>query len=134
MSTPVLALRVMPGKGSEHHDRLENLRHELREELEARLRELRVSSSLPEAVEVNDFEELCEKCSTTEIGATIVEITSRTLQGIEGALERLQRGKYGVCSECKTEIGVTRLRAMPFAERCRDCQELADARSLALAG
>ena len=51
------------------------------------------------------------------IGAAIIEITSRTLQGIEGALQRLQSGEYGVCSECGAAISAARLRAVPFAGR-----------------
>jgi DnaK suppressor protein len=126
-------VRRTPGADSDHYRRLQELRREQREGLEARLRELRASSSPIEAVEAYDIEALSDNCSTTGIGAAIVEITSRTLQDIEGALQRLRSGKYGVCSECGAEIAAARLRAMPFAERCRDCQELADAHLLVLA-
>jgi DnaK suppressor protein len=123
----------MPGTASEHYERLEELRREQREDFEARLRELRVSLNPIDAVDVSDIEALSDNCASAGIGAAIVEITSRTLRGIECALKRLQRGKYGVCSECGAEIAAVRLRAMPFAERCRDCQELADARCIVLA-
>ncbi len=98
------------------------------------MRELRESSSPTDRVDVNDIEALLDNASNAGVGAAVVEITSRTLQGIEGALRRLQMGKYGVCSECGREISPARLRAMPFAERCRDCQELADAHGIVLAG
>jgi DnaK suppressor protein len=124
----------MPATAFEHYERLQALRREQREELEARLRELRVSSNPTDAVDVSDIEALSDNCASAGIGAAIVEITSRTLQGIEGALKRLQRGKYGVCSECGAGIAAARLRAMPFAERCRDCQELVDAHCIVLAG
>jgi len=124
----------MPGTAFEHYERLQALRRERREELEARLRELRVSLNPTDAVDVSDIEALSDNCASAGIGAAIVEITSRTLQGIEGALERLRRGKYGVCSECGAQIAAARLRAMPFAERCRECQDLVDARCIVLAG
>ena len=133
MSSPVRTVPRTPGADSDHYRRLQELRGELREGLEARLRELRASSSSSEAVEAYDIEALSDTCSTTGIGAAIVEITSRTLQDIEDALQRLRSGKYGACSECGAEIAAARLRAMPFAERCRDCQELADAHLLVLA-
>ncbi len=133
MSSPVRNSRWTPGTDSEDYRRLQELRREQREGLDARLRELRVSPSPSEAVEAYDIEALSDNCSTTGIGAAIVEITSRTLQDIEGALQRLRSGSYGTCSDCGVEIPATRLRAMPFAGRCRDCQEVADAHSRVLA-
>lgn len=119
---------------SENYRRLEELRRKQRDELEARLRELRESSAPTDTVDVNDVESLSDNASNAGVGAAVVEITSRTLQNIETALQRLKSGKYGVCSECGNEISAARLRAMPFAERCRDCQELADAHGIVLAG
>lgn len=106
--------------------RLEELRRRQREELGARLRELRESSLPTETVDVRDVEALTDNSSTSGVGAALVQITARTLQGIESALRRLKTGKYGKCSECQGDIPEARLRAMPFAERCRDCQELFD--------
>jgi DnaK suppressor protein len=31
---------------------------------------------------------------------------------------------YGMCEDCNEEINTERLRVMPFAIRCRDCQEI----------
>ena len=74
---------------------------------------------------MNDIEALCETSSSAGVWAAMVEITSRKLQDVERALGRLQR--HGRCSDCGAEVSAARLRAMPYAERCRDCQELADA-------
>jgi len=106
--------------------RLEELRRRQREELEARLRELRESSVPTETVDVRDVEALTDNSSNSGVGAALVQITSRTLQGIESALRRLKTGTYGKCSECRGDIPEARLLAMPFAERCRDCQEMFD--------
>ncbi len=133
MSSSVHKVRRMPTAASEHYRRLQELRRELREGLEAHLRELRASSTPIEVVKAYDIEALSDNCSPSGIDAAMVEITSRTLQDIEGALQRLRSGKYGACSECGAEIPPARLRAMPFAERCRDCQEVADADRLVLA-
>ena len=39
------------------------------------------------------------------------------------ALERLDRGGYGTCQECGGAIGPGRLRVMPEATTCVQCQE-----------
>jgi DnaK suppressor protein len=60
------------------------------------------------------------------VDAVLVETTARTVQGIETALWRLKAGTYGRCTECSGRIAPARLRALPFAERCRTCQEQRD--------
>ena len=39
------------------------------------------------------------------------------------ALARLEQGTYGNCFDCGEEIAEKRLRALPFAVRCKDCEE-----------
>jgi len=43
---------------------------------------------------------------------------------IEEALERIERGEYGVCIDCEEPIGVRRLENNLYAARCISCQEL----------
>lgn len=45
------------------------------------------------------------------------------LSKIDEALERIEKGSYGVCEECGDEIGVKRLEARPVATRCIQCKE-----------
>ena len=47
-----------------------------------------------------------------------------TLFMIEEALERLDSGGYGTCNHCSDEIPPARLKAVPWARYCIDCQEL----------
>ncbi len=49
-----------------------------------------------------------------------------TLLRIEEALQRMEQGIYGVCTNCGNEIRPGRLKAMPWARYCIDCQELAE--------
>ncbi len=39
------------------------------------------------------------------------------------ALGRLDRGEYGRCRSCGSEIAIERLRALPYATRCVPCKE-----------
>jgi DnaK suppressor protein len=48
---------------------------------------------------------------------------SETLNKINDALGRLEQGDYGYCFDCGEEIAEKRLRALPFAVRCKDCEE-----------
>jgi DnaK suppressor protein len=61
------------------------------------------------------------------VEAAVVEVSSSAVRGIENALRRLRSGAYGRCSDCGDRIAAARLRVLPFAERCRDCQSLCDA-------
>ncbi len=45
---------------------------------------------------------------------------------IEGALERIESGDYGVCFNCSEKIARRRLQAVPWARYCIDCQELVE--------
>ena len=45
------------------------------------------------------------------------------LKRITDALERLNQASYGICEECGAEITEKRLRVMPFAACCLECQE-----------
>jgi DnaK suppressor protein len=51
------------------------------------------------------------------------------LRLIEEALDRLGSGDYGVCLSCEEQIPAKRLRALPWARYCVDCQETMGNRS-----
>ena len=60
-----------------------------------------------------------------DITARLVIEASRVLYHCEHgeAIARLDTGEYGLCFECGGEIAVRRLRALPFAVRCRAYEE-----------
>jgi DnaK suppressor protein len=58
-----------------------------------------------------------------DLELAIVELRSETLARIDEALGRLAQGVYGDCFACGDEISEKRLRALPFAVRCRECEE-----------
>src|SRR5271157_392342 len=49
-----------------------------------------------------------------------------SIRKIDLALKRLDEGIYGNCEECGDEISAERLKVVPFALLCRDCQETAE--------
>ena len=42
---------------------------------------------------------------------------------VRTALERLEEGWYGQCEACERSISTARLNAVPWASRCRSCEE-----------
>ena len=61
-----------------------------------------------------------------DIDFALVQMQSQTMEKIAAALGRLEEGEYGMCRECDREIAEKRLRALPFATRCKGCQESAE--------
>ena len=57
-----------------------------------------------------------------ELAAGLLSIESAQLDEIEGALERLDRGRYGLCVDCSKPIPRKRLEILPFARRCLPCE------------
>ena len=47
---------------------------------------------------------------------------AKKLKGIEGALKRINEGKYGYCLQCGKKIPEGRLRAIPYAVLCVECK------------
>ncbi len=44
------------------------------------------------------------------------------LKQVNDALRRFESGTYGLCLECGQPIDPARLKAIPYAELCMDCQ------------
>ncbi len=43
------------------------------------------------------------------------------IRALEGAIQRIEAGEFGYCSDCGTFIGRRRLELEPTVMRCRDC-------------
>jgi len=82
---------------------------------------------------VKDIEERSSDAEAQDVGFSLLELTSRTVQGIETALERLDAGLFGTCADCHRTISDARLRALPFADLCLACQEKHDIAAFAAA-
>ncbi len=45
------------------------------------------------------------------------------LRRVEAALDRIVTGDFGICAGCGKPISLKRLRALPWANTCIDCQQ-----------
>jgi len=57
-----------------------------------------------------------------EFSLELLARDEETLGEIVDALERIDRGAFGECETCDNMIGKTRLRAVPWARNCIECQ------------
>ena len=100
---------------------LEDRRRELLNEVQGRIRDVRSEGSKDR--DVLDQGESSEVDIQEDIEFALIQMKSETLNKIDAALRRLEDGSYGDCFECGEEISEARLRALPFAVRCKDCEE-----------
>jgi DnaK suppressor protein len=57
------------------------------------------------------------------LNLAMVQQQERLLVQIDAAIRRHKAGTYGRCLGCGEEIPLARLKALPFAQRCAQCQE-----------
>jgi DnaK suppressor protein len=100
---------------------LEDRRRELTSEVQGRIRDVR--SETGKDRDVLDQGESSEVDIQDDIELALIQMKAETLTKINEALRRLDEGSYGNCFECGEEIAGPRLRALPFAVRCKDCEE-----------
>ncbi len=62
-----------------------------------------------------------------ELNLELLERDGETLRQVDEALVRIQQKSFGVCEECEQWIRRERLRAVPHARFCIDCQRRAEA-------
>jgi DnaK suppressor protein len=100
---------------------LEDRRRQLLHEVHVKLRGARTDVALER--DVLDQVESSEVDTQSEIGFALIQMKAEMLNKIDAALRRLGEGTYGDCFECGDEIAQARLRALPFAVRCKDCEQ-----------
>jgi DnaK suppressor protein len=113
---------------------LESRRAELSQEVQGRIRDVRSDGTSDR--DGLDAAESSEIDIQGDIGFALIQLKTETLKKIDAALRRIEEGNYGDCFECGREIAEARLRALPFAFRCRECEavyETSDQRERSLA-
>ena len=103
---------------------LDDRRREIQAEVQGKMRGVREEGSWGGKLnEVLDAVESAEADIQEDLEFALVQMKSETLNKVNDALIRLEQGNYGNCFDCGEEIAEKRLRALPFAVRCKDCEE-----------
>jgi DnaK suppressor protein len=114
----------------ERYDVLKAMLVERRREIDDRLRSIR--QGLPAQLDdVQDMEEQSVNDLFQDMDFAVMQMKADTLAKIDEALLCLEDGSYGTCAECDQEIAEARLKAVPFATLCRNCQEEEENRAAA---
>ncbi len=102
---------------------------EYRRALEADYAELAANVRRLDAIAIETVPDALDEvrlAGERELAIRNLERESALLHEVEGALERIAQGSYGVCLSCGEQIARKRLMAVPWAAYCLYCQELAD--------
>jgi RNA polymerase-binding protein DksA len=94
-----------------------------RDALSARIRVLRKEEEDDAAELPADGLDVAHSLEEVEMDAGLIERCEDRLRAVDDAFNRLKRGRYGICEKCKQEIPIQRLKAVPFAAYCIDCQK-----------
>lgn len=93
-----------------------------RDATSAKVRVLRKEEQDDAAELPGDGLDLAHSLEEIENEAALIERCDEKLKAIDEAFSRLERGRYGICEKCKQEIPINRLKALPLAAYCVDCE------------
>ena len=120
---------------------LKNLRSELLEERERLIQELKALDEITHTDGESGgnhqipgysthLAEYATDNQTIETALDLRRIQHERLTQVEEALQRVERGDYGICESCGKAIGINRLLAKPFARFCVPCRRTYEAQRL----
>ena len=58
-----------------------------------------------------------------EVTLNLLENEEMLIEEVNAALERIEKGSFGRCEECRQEIAPERLEAVPYTRYCITCAE-----------
>ena len=100
------------------NERRQDLISEIRNKMKA------VRSEAPDKYRpTSAADDSAEVAPEDDLAFVLLQMKSHTLNRIDVALQRLDEGSYGCCIDCAEAIAPSRLQALPFAVRCRHCEE-----------
>jgi DnaK suppressor protein len=97
-------------------------RRELLLEIQSRIRDVREEGSSTDHHAPHLGEPL-EAEPDEDLAFALIQMKAEMLERVNEAVRTFDEGAYGSCLDCGEVIGSARLQAMPFAVRCRQCQE-----------
>lgn len=73
--------------------------------------------------EVLDLADQASDSYDKDLANSLSETERARLNAVEAALARVDAGTYGVCEACGDAIPLPRLKVLPFAKLCVQCQQ-----------
>jgi RNA polymerase-binding protein DksA len=75
-----------------------------------------------DAVFDNHLADTATETYDRELDYTLEENSEHVLADIDAALQRIEEGTYGICTNCGRQIPEERLEARPWATLCIECK------------
>jgi DnaK suppressor protein len=113
---------IVPDRDAELKGVLERRRQELLRQIQRRARHVR-ATVCDHRPGVDSEGATSDPDLDDDVDLAVLQMGSEMLGRIDDALLRIEAGTFGYCVDCATEIAGARLRALPFAIRCKDCEE-----------
>ena len=111
------------GRYNDLKQMLEDRKRQMLSQVHEKIRDVRSENVSGKVNNVLDPGESSEAGIQEDIEFALIQMKAETLDKINQALTRLEEGAYGNCFECGEEISQARLRALPFAVRCIECEQ-----------
>ena len=92
------------------------------------LAEIRVHSGSGDDAAGSDAGDASAEIFEIELAGWLGENVRAHLEDVNAAIVRMDAGTYGQCEKCNQPINIDRLKALPWARRCLDCQRQAEMR------
>ena len=94
-----------------------------REDLVQEIARRSKASTESAAQDIGDILDSVSEERTRELDLILTDREKRKLAQIDDALDRIEENTYGLCEECGIKIPKARLKVLPFATYCVECQE-----------
>src|SRR5208282_3269744 len=108
---------------SNRHGKLRDILAQLRDETSGKISAFRRDQGQEVLSSPGDEMDVARSTADAEAHASLIERSEERLRLIDQALARVDNGTYGTCAECGEDIPFERLKALPFALLCVDCQQ-----------
>lgn len=91
-------------------------------EIEAQLKAEKKTPEYGDDVEGASFDEEADEAEELGKQLGVHQLLKERLANIESALEKIIRGEYGKCEQCKKELSLEMLKANPESRFCKACK------------
>ena len=82
-----------------------------------------IQASMENNTRQGDMADQASGNNEVHIALKLKQTDAKILQAIEEALQRIDKGTYGICRDCGGPIAPARLNAIPWTRVCITCKE-----------
>jgi RNA polymerase-binding transcription factor DksA len=72
--------------------------------------------------DIREFDSTSDRIEEITTNESILETLEERLREINTALEKIEKGNFGICDICKKDIEHDKLKANPATTRCMSCE------------